>query len=64
MRAKRFRQLINKRDVKMKAQEYAKGEMHRECQPPEGSALIRVVGVGGGGSNAVNRMINENIVGR
>lgn len=29
----------------------------------EGSALIRVVGVGGGGSNAVNRMINENIVG-
>jgi cell division protein FtsZ len=29
----------------------------------EGSALIRVVGVGGGGSNAVNRMIDENIVG-
>ncbi len=29
----------------------------------EGSALIRVVGVGGGGSNAVNRMINEDIVG-
>ena len=29
----------------------------------EGSALIRVVGVGGGGSNAVNRMINENIAG-
>ncbi len=29
----------------------------------EGSALIRVVGVGGGGGNAVNRMIEENIVG-
>lgn len=29
----------------------------------EGSALIRVVGVGGGGGNAVNRMIDENIVG-
>ena len=29
----------------------------------EGSALIRVVGVGGGGSNAVNRMIAENISG-
>jgi cell division protein FtsZ len=29
----------------------------------EGSALIRVVGVGGGGSNAVNRMIEENIAG-
>jgi len=29
----------------------------------EGSALIRVVGVGGGGSNAVNRMIAENIAG-
>lgn len=29
----------------------------------EGSALIRVVGVGGGGSNAINRMIDEGIVG-
>jgi cell division protein FtsZ len=29
----------------------------------EGAALIRVVGVGGGGSNAVNRMISENIAG-
>lgn len=29
----------------------------------EGAALIRVVGVGGGGSNAVNRMIEENISG-
>ncbi len=29
----------------------------------EGSALIRVVGVGGGGSNAINRMIEANIVG-
>jgi cell division protein FtsZ len=29
----------------------------------EGNALIRVVGVGGGGSNAINRMIAENIAG-
>ncbi len=29
----------------------------------EGNALIRVVGVGGGGSNAVDRMIGEGIVG-
>lgn len=29
----------------------------------EGNALIRVVGVGGGGNNAVNRMITENISG-
>jgi cell division protein FtsZ len=29
----------------------------------EGAALIRVVGVGGGGSNAVNRMIQEGIIG-
>ncbi len=29
----------------------------------EGNALIRVIGVGGGGSNAVNRMIAENIAG-
>lgn len=29
----------------------------------EGSALIRVIGVGGGGSNAINRMIEEDIVG-
>ncbi len=29
----------------------------------EGAALIRVVGVGGGGSNAVNRMIEESIAG-
>ncbi len=29
----------------------------------EGAALIRVVGVGGGGSNAVNRMIDESIAG-
>ena len=29
----------------------------------EGAALIRVVGVGGGGSNAINRMISENIAG-
>jgi cell division protein FtsZ len=29
----------------------------------EGAAMIRVVGVGGGGGNAINRMIEENIVG-
>ncbi|HSH02123.1 MAG TPA: cell division protein FtsZ [Anaerolineae bacterium] len=29
----------------------------------EGSALIRVVGIGGGGSNAIDRMINEGISG-
>lgn len=29
----------------------------------EGNALIRVIGVGGGGNNAVNRMIAENIAG-
>ena len=29
----------------------------------EGSALIRVIGVGGGGSNAVDRMIDEGIGG-
>jgi cell division protein FtsZ len=29
----------------------------------EGTALIRVIGVGGGGGNALNRMIEENIVG-
>ena len=29
----------------------------------EGNALIRVVGVGGGGNNAINRMISENISG-
>ncbi len=29
----------------------------------EGNALIRVIGVGGGGSNAVNRMIAEDIAG-
>jgi len=29
----------------------------------EGAALIRVVGVGGGGGNALNRMIEENIIG-
>lgn len=30
---------------------------------PEGQALIRVVGVGGGGSNAVDRMIEAGIIG-
>lgn len=36
--------------------------MHR-MPSLESSALIRVVGVGGGGNNAVNRMIEEGIVG-
>lgn len=39
---------------------------HTQPTPPlglEGNALIRVVGIGGGGSNAVNRMIDANIVG-
>jgi len=35
----------------------------QRMQETEGSALIRVVGVGGGGGNALNRMIEENIVG-
>ncbi len=30
---------------------------------PQGPAVIKVVGVGGGGSNAVNRMIEENLQG-
>lgn len=41
-------------------------KMPREVQRMpelESQALIRVVGVGGGGSNAVNRMIDEGIVG-
>ncbi len=36
--------------------------MHR-MPSLESSALIRVVGVGGGGNNAVNRMIEEGIIG-
>ena len=39
-----------------------KYRMHRMPEI-EGSALIRVVGVGGGGNNAINRMIEEGIVG-
>lgn len=40
------------------------GSAHLQRMPTaEGSALIRVIGVGGGGSNAVNRMIEENIAG-
>ncbi len=35
----------------------------RRMPEVESTALIRVVGVGGGGSNAVNRMIDEGIVG-
>lgn len=42
--------------------DYRNREVQRMPQA-EGSALIRVVGVGGGGSNAVNRMIAENIAG-
>jgi cell division protein FtsZ len=41
-------------------------EIHRTLQPMpaiESTALIRVVGVGGGGSNAVDRMIDEGISG-
>lgn len=43
----------------------AKGQTMGTQRMPqtEGSALIRVVGVGGGGSNAINRMIEENIIG-
>lgn len=33
------------------------------AEPYEGTALIRVVGVGGGGSNAINRMIEAKITG-
>ncbi|HSM57069.1 MAG TPA: cell division protein FtsZ, partial [Candidatus Sulfomarinibacteraceae bacterium] len=42
------------------------GNRQREVQrmpDAEGAALIRVVGVGGGGSNAVNRMIEAGIAG-
>lgn len=45
----------------MKTQEYTKRT--QRMPEAEGTALIRVVGVGGGGSNAINRMIEENIVG-
>ena len=34
-----------------------------EFMPGESSAMIKVVGVGGGGGNAVNRMINEGLGG-
>ena len=40
-----------------------RGREAQRMPATEGTALIRVVGVGGGGSNAVNRMINENIAG-
>ncbi len=42
--------------------EYRGREVQRMPEA-ESSALIRVVGVGGGGNNAVNRMISENIAG-
>lgn len=42
--------------------EYRGREVQR-MPATESSALIRVVGVGGGGNNAVNRMISENIAG-
>lgn len=44
------------------AQQPNKREVQRMPEV-EGSALIRVVGVGGGGSNAINRMIEEGIIG-
>ncbi len=34
-----------------------------ELMPGESSAMIKVVGVGGGGGNAVNRMVNEGLGG-
>ena len=37
--------------------------MYRHHEEPVGEAKIRVVGVGGGGSNAVNRMIAEQLAG-
>ncbi|HDQ70843.1 MAG TPA: cell division protein FtsZ, partial [Chloroflexi bacterium] len=37
--------------------------MHNSSSPTESFAQIRVVGVGGGGSNAVNRMIAEGLSG-
>jgi len=45
---------------------YQRSEIAKSAQrmpEVEGSALIRVVGVGGGGSNAVDRMIDESISG-
>lgn len=41
-----------------------KGQVSAQRMPvAEGTALIRVVGVGGGGNNAINRMIEANIAG-
>ncbi len=40
-----------------------KGFVMNYANMTEGTALIRVVGVGGGGGNAVNRMIEANITG-
>ena len=34
-----------------------------DLMPGESSAMIKVVGVGGGGGNAVNRMVNEGLGG-
>ena len=45
----------------MKEKQTSKAD--RYLQASEGLALIRVVGVGGAGNNAVNRMINEQING-
>ncbi len=39
------------------------GKMAQRMPETEGTALIRVVGIGGGGSNAVDRMIDEGISG-
>jgi cell division protein FtsZ len=52
--------------MSMKRVNSGEARVPREAQrmpEVENSALIRVVGVGGGGSNAINRMIEENIVG-
>jgi cell division protein FtsZ len=42
---------------------YSRSSEVQRMPEQEGAALIRVVGVGGGGSNAVNRMIEESIAG-
>src|SRR3954462_3946403 len=40
----------------------SKGERMAQVQPP-GGAVIKVIGVGGGGTNAVNRMIETGVSG-
>ncbi len=43
--------------------EYKRPREVQRAPTLEGAALIRVVGIGGGGSNAINRMIDAGIVG-